>query len=80
MDNEYLLYKQKVWQFLDNMAPDDVFLIEKLCIPENRQKFILCVKSYMDAAPWQGWLSFNRDYTKIYKIHEIQFKKDIPIE
>jgi hypothetical protein len=74
MDNSYQIYKDKVWQFLDNMAPDDAYLIEILSTPETSQKFIACIKSYMDAKPWQGWLCFNRDYSKIYKVHAITFK------
>jgi hypothetical protein len=56
------------------MAPDDAYLIEILSTPETSQKFIACIKSYMDAKPWQGWLCFNRDYSKIYKVHAITFK------
>lgn len=76
MDNSYQIYKDKVWQFLDNMAPDDVYVIEKLSTPETRSKFILCVKSYMDVkTPFQGYICFNKDYSRIYKTSEITFKK-----
>jgi hypothetical protein len=80
MNNSYQVYKEKVWQFLDNMAPDDAYLIEKLATPETRDKFIACIKSYMDAKPYQGWLSFNHNYSKIYKTDEITFKKEVPNE
>ena len=30
----------------------------------------------MDAKYFQGWISFNRDYSKIYKIEPIIFKND----
>ena len=75
-------YKEKVWQFLDNMKHGDAYLIDNLARPENRKSFILCVKLYMDTTekPFQGYITFNRDYSKIYKTDEITFKKDIPNE
>jgi hypothetical protein len=77
MDNEHRIYQQKVWEFLDSMAPDDCYLVEKLCIPENKNKFVSCVKSYMDTkTPFQGYINFNHDYSKIYKTNEITFKPD----
>lgn len=77
MDNEYIIYQQKVWEFLDNMAPDDCCLVEKLCIPDNKNKFVDCVKSYMDTkTPFQGYITFNHNYSKIYKTNEITFKPD----
>jgi hypothetical protein len=79
MDNEYTIYKQKVWEFLDNMAPGDTYLIENIAKPENRNQFILCVKLYMDVkTPFQGYITFNANYTKIYKTDEITFKKEKP--
>jgi len=69
-------YKIKVWQFLDTMNVDTSYLIDNLCVPENKSRFILCIKQYMDAKYFQGWLSFNRDYSKIYKIEPIIFKND----
>lgn len=82
MDNSNQNYRDKVWQFLDNMKHGDAYLIENLAIPENRKSFILCVKLYMDTTekPFQGNITFNRDYSKIYKTDEITFKKDIPNE
>ncbi len=75
MNNEYKIYKQNVWQFLDNMPHGDCYLIENIAIPENRDKFILCVKLYMDVkTPFQGYVTFNSNYTKIYKTDEITFK------
>ena len=76
MDNSEQNYKQKVWEFLDNMAPGDAYLIDNLSISENREKFILSVKSYMDIkTQFQGYITFNHDYTKIYKTNEITFKR-----
>ena len=75
MDNEFIIYRQKVWEFLDNMAPGDAYLIEKLSLPENRKKFIACIKSYMHVkTPFQGYVTFDKNYTKIYKTDEITFK------
>ena len=68
-------YKQKVWQFLDTMKPDGAIVVAHKTKPETREDFISAVKEYMDKMPWQGWLSFNADYSKIYKIHPITFKK-----
>jgi hypothetical protein len=80
MENEDKTYREKVWQFLDNMAHGDAYLIENLAISENRKSFILYVKLYMDTTekPFQGNITFNRDYSKIYKTDEITYKKDIP--
>ena len=77
MNNSDQIYKQKVWEFLDNMDANDNYLIENISIPENRSKFITCVKSYMDVkTPFQGYICFNFDYTRIYKTSEITFKKN----
>jgi len=78
MDNEYIIYQQKVWEFLDSMASGDAFIIENLTKAENRKKFITCVKSYMDTkTPFQGYVTFNHDYSRIYKTCEITFKPEI---
>ena len=71
---EKTTYKSRVWQFLDEMQPGDVYRIDKVCKEETRDVFIEATKDYMDTHPWQGWLSFNKDYTKIYKTHPIEFK------
>lgn len=76
MDKENRIYRLKVWEFLDNMAPGDCYVIENITIPGNKQKFVAAIKAYMDVTePFQGWLSFNHDYSKIYKTDEIIFKK-----
>lgn len=77
MENEDKTYREKIWQFLDNMKHSDAFLIDNIVIPENRNSFILCVKRYMDTTekPFQGYITFNRDYSKIYKTDEITYKK-----
>jgi hypothetical protein len=81
MDNEYTIYKQKVWEFLDTIEPGVYYPIEKLCIPENQNRFILCVKLYMeDKFPFQGYITFNKDYSQIYKTNEITFKTEVTNE
>jgi hypothetical protein len=67
-------YKEKVWRFLEAMKPDEPIIIAQKVKPETREDFITAVKEYMDKEPWQGWLSFNKDYSKLYKIHAITFK------
>ena len=68
-------YKRKVWEFLETMKPDVTYTIARIAKPENREAFVAAVKEYMDMWPWQGWLSFNADYSKLYKIHPIKFDK-----
>lgn len=74
--NEKQLYKQKVWEFLDQVSAGETYTVEGMCKPANRELFIQAIKEYMDAHEWQGWLNFNRDYTKFYKIHPIIFKEN----
>lgn len=74
MNKVTIEYKRKVWQFLEEMKPDNTYTVAKLSKPENRKAFIAAVKEYMDSLPWQGWLNFNADYSKLYKIHPIKFK------
>ena len=75
MTNESEIYRQRVWEFLDNIEPCIYYDIEKLCIPENREKFISLVKNYMDTKhPFQGCIPFNKEYSRIYKTNEITFK------
>jgi hypothetical protein len=69
MNPNSLGYAQKVWDFLDRMELEKRYSISNLVIPENRERFIIIVKAYMDVMPWQGGLNFNKDYTKLYKIN-----------
>jgi len=64
-----LEYKQKVWEFLEKIEPGRTYSVSKLAKPENRQAFIEAIKEYMRGLPYQGWLSFNHDYSKLYKSH-----------
>lgn len=60
-------YKRKVWQFLEEIQPGNMYSIEKLAKPANREAFVAAVKEYMESLPYQGFVTFNSDYTKIYK-------------
>lgn len=73
--NEKQLYKQKVWEFLDQVSAGETYTVESMCKPANRELFIQAIKEYMDAHEWQGWFCFNKDYTKFYKTNEITFKE-----
>jgi len=78
MDNSEQIYQAKVWEWLDAIEPCIYFEIQNLCIPENKNKFIACIKSYMDTKkPFQGHITFNHDYTKIYKTNEIEIRPDV---
>lgn len=74
MNTATIEYRKKVWKFLEEIQPDHTYTIAKLAKPETREDFIAAVKEYMNKHPWQGWLNFNADYSKIYKIHPITFK------
>lgn len=77
MDNSDKIYRLKVWEFLDNMKHTDNYLIEDICVKQNRSQFISCVKNYMNTKKtFQGYICFNRDYNRIYKTSEITFKKE----
>lgn len=75
MNSPTIEYKREVWKFLEEIKPDVTYSVSKLAKPANRSLFIAAVKEYMDALPWQGWLNFNADYSKFYKIHPIKFEK-----
>ena len=76
MDNSAQNYKDKVWEFLDTIEPGVFITISNICVPENQNQFISYVKSYMDTTkkPFQGNITFNKDYSKIYKTDSITFK------
>ena len=69
MDPYSIEYKRKVWLFLDNMEIGKMYTIDKLCRRENREGFIEAIKEYMGSFRWYGNITFNRDYTKIYRTH-----------
>jgi len=75
MNSTTLEYKKKVWMFLERTKPGQRFTIEKLVKPENREAFMDAVKEYMSSLPYQGWISFNSDYTKFYKTSPIPWEQ-----
>lgn len=64
-----LEYKIMVWDFLEKMEPGKKYTIEKLCRKENRETFVEAIKEYMHSFPWNGCVTFNQDYSKIYRVH-----------
>jgi hypothetical protein len=75
MNSTTLEYKRKVWQFLEKIKPDKRYTVAKLAKPENLEAFVEAIKEYMASFPYQGWISFNADYTKFYKSSPIPWKQ-----
>ena len=69
MNSDFLEYKQKVWQFLESIKPGKMYTVAKLAKQKNREVFIAAIKEYMEALPWQGYITFNHNYTKFYRVH-----------
>ena len=69
MDTKSLEYKSEVWQFLERIEPEKYYTVDNLCKPENKEAFIGAVKEYMESLPWQGYVTFNHDYSKFYRVH-----------
>ncbi len=69
MDNsEYIsLYQKQVFQFLEQLKPGTRLKVSRQCKIENRKLFIACIKEYMDSFPYQGFITFNKDYSEFYK-------------
>ena len=69
MKADLLEYKREVWQFLEKIEPEKNYTVNNLCKPETREIFIEAIKEYMRSFPWQGYVSFNHDYSKFYKMY-----------
>ena len=69
MKTDSLEYKKDVWQFLENIKPGETYSVTNLCKPENQHDFVEAIKEYMRSFPWQGYISFNHDYSKFYRMH-----------
>ena len=67
MNNATIEYKRKVWDLLERMNPNERYKVARLALPENREMFVECVKEYMRSFPYQGWISFNFDFSEFYK-------------
>ena len=61
-------YKKQVWEFLEGIKPGQMYTVAKLAKPENHEAFIGAIKEYMESFPWQGFITFNHNYTKFYKM------------
>ncbi len=68
MNPKLLDYKRRVWLFLENLKPGNTYTVAKLSTPETRDKFVAAIKEYMDSLPAQGFVTFNSDYSKFYRI------------
>ena len=66
MNDKQQVYKQKVWEFLEQIQPGETYTVANMCKPKNKELFIECVKEYMRGLPYQGYFSFNGDYSKFY--------------
>jgi hypothetical protein len=44
-----------------------MYSIDKLAKPTHREAFIDTVKEYMRSFAWNGFITFNHDFTKIYR-------------
>ncbi len=60
-------YKRKVWDLLERMKPHERYKVARLALPENREMFVEYVREYMRSFPYQGWISFNFDFSEFYK-------------
>ncbi len=67
MNTTTIEYKQRVYLFLDKMKPGERYKVSSLAAPENREKFVECVKEFMRSFPYNAWLSFNHDFSEFYK-------------
>lgn len=68
-------YENKVCEFLEKMPANSRYRVDQLAAAETRENFIAAAKLYMDSFPFQGYITFNHDYTEIYKTNSITFKK-----
>jgi len=66
---ELQAYVDRVYALLRQMQPGHK-KIESLANADTKDLFIECIKQYMRETPWQGYLSFNADFTEIIK-HEV---------
>jgi hypothetical protein len=69
MKTDLLEYKRDVWQFLEKVEPGKNYTVDNLCKQENKEAFIEAIKEYMESLPWQGYVTFNFDYSKFYRMY-----------
>jgi hypothetical protein len=80
MSKELFLYQCKVWKYIYEMELEQITIIDQICDPANREKFIDCVKRFiifeMDKA--DGFhIDFNSEYSKFrkYETHDAYTKR-----
>jgi len=80
MNSTTLEYKQQVWQFLEKTKPGERYTLDKLAKPENREAFMAAIKEYMASLPYNGWISFNSDFTKFYRTEAVPMDELLRVE
>ena len=75
MNSTTLKFKQKVWRFLEKTKPGERYTVAKLTKPENREAFMAAIKEYMASLPYNGWISFNSDFTKFYRAEAVPMEE-----
>jgi len=75
MNSTTLEYRQKVWRFLEKTKPGERYTVAKLAKPENREAFMEAIKEYMASLPYNGWISFNSDFTKFYRTEAVPMEE-----
>ena len=75
MNSATLEYKKKVWRFLENMKPEKRYSVDKIAKPENREALLAAIKEYMTSLPYDGWISFNSDYTQFYRVPPVPWEQ-----
>jgi hypothetical protein len=75
MNSTTLEYRQKVWRFLEKTKPGERYTVDKLAKPENREAFMAAIKEYMASLPYNGWISFNSDFTKFYRTEAVPMEQ-----
>ena len=75
MNNATIEYKRKVWDLLERMKPHERYKVARLTIPENREMFVECIKEYMRSFPYDGWISFNFDFSEFYKSAQVSIEQ-----
>ncbi len=71
MNSKPLEYKKKVRRFLEKTKPGERYTVAKLAKSENCEAFLAAIKVYMASLPYDGWISFNSDFTKFYRTEAV---------
>lgn len=67
MNSPTIEYKKKVWRWLEALKPEEPVVLETVAKEETRADFVEAIKEYMRSLPYDGWISFNDDFTKIVR-------------